>query len=157
LCTTYIYRVCVGTSLLSLYIYVSRSWIPTSKLDFWIYWSVANFFLAFTHEFGILVKLLIKGWMFYHVRMFIRINLESSWLVEENHDSCKVTIYGLNRNWGFCDTYASNYFYNNEIGIFRSAFEVWINENTYRFDPWWNYRNVLAEWVRVRLDNLSSW
>jgi hypothetical protein len=58
--------------------------------------------------------------------------------VEENHDSRKVTIYGLNRNWGFCDTYAyaSNYFYKYEIGIFRSEFEVWINENTYRFDPW---------------------
>ncbi len=49
--------------------------------------------LAFAHEFEILVKPLIKGWMFIYVRMFIHINLESSWLVEENHNSRKVTIY----------------------------------------------------------------
>lgn len=58
--------------------------------------------------------------------------------MEENHDLGKVKVYGLNRNLGFGDTYAyaSNYFHNNEIGVFRSVFEVRIDGNTYGFDPW---------------------
>ena len=49
----------------------------------------------------------------------------------------KFLIYGLNQNWGFCDIPVDMLycFRCNEIGIFMSVFEAWIDEDAYGFEP----------------------